>query len=122
MFSRPPEDYSPAPVAFRTPFTDMTGPIGHQCHGPCMAYNLRWLDCLEAYGQIQGKEKCKLIFQDFAECVGQWKQLQRVEHMKDERDRQWVRGMLGKGPKIDLWSKDVPSYDAFLPDVDLIDP
>lgn len=49
-------------------------------------------------------------------------QLQRVTHIKIERDRQWLMGQLGKGPKIDLWSKNVPTYDAFLPDYDLVDP
>ncbi|XP_021965596.1 NADH dehydrogenase [ubiquinone] iron-sulfur protein 5 [Folsomia candida] len=110
------------PPPIRTPLTDMTGPIGHQVMGQCVPFNLRWLDCLQAHGAFQGKKKCKFLYQDFAECVGQYKQLQRVTHIKIERDRQWLMGQLGKGPKIDLWSKNVPTYDAFLPDYDLVDP
>jgi hypothetical protein len=30
--------------------------------------------------------------------------------------------MLGKGPKVPIKVNEVPAYDVFLPDVDVIDP
>lgn len=37
------------------------------------------IDCLEAYGMDMGVKKCKEIIEDFQECVGRKKQMQRFE-------------------------------------------
>lgn len=37
------------------------------------------IDCMEAYGMDKGVVKCKDLIEDFQECAGQKKQMQRFE-------------------------------------------
>lgn len=65
---------------FRTPLTDLTAcVVNHQQYDKCGEHEMRKLECLEAYGMDLGLKKCKLLIEDFQECVGMRKQLSRVE-------------------------------------------
>lgn len=46
--------------------------------GRCAAFEMKMMNCLEAYGEERGAEKCDLIIQDFQECVGMKKQNDRL--------------------------------------------
>lgn len=63
---------------FRSPFTDLTGGlISHQMLGKCQKQEMRYMDCLEAYGLDRGKVKCQEYFADFHECQTKTKQFKR---------------------------------------------
>ncbi|OWR49931.1 NADH dehydrogenase [ubiquinone] iron-sulfur protein 5-like [Danaus plexippus] len=92
---------------FRNPVTDITGGlVSHQMLGDCQRQEMRFMDCLEAYGLDRGRVKCANIFEDFHECQTKTKQFKRFMAMRRERDRQIAEGKL-KGdekylsPKID---------------------
>ncbi|XP_045452620.1 NADH dehydrogenase [ubiquinone] iron-sulfur protein 5-like [Melitaea cinxia] len=92
---------------FRSPFTDLTGGmISHQILGQCQKQEMRYMDCLEAYGLDRGQVKCGQLFEEFHECQTKTKQFKRFMAMRRERDRQIAEGKL-KGdeqylnPKID---------------------
>lgn len=64
----------------RTPLTDLTScVVNHQQYDKCGQREILMLECLEAYGMDMGAKKCKLLMEDFQECVGMRKQLARVE-------------------------------------------
>lgn len=64
---------------FRSPFTDLTAcMVNHQQYDKCGKFEMKMMECLEAYGMDQGKDKCKLLIEDFQECVGMNKQMLRV--------------------------------------------
>ncbi|KAK4885169.1 hypothetical protein RN001_001440 [Aquatica leii] len=87
---------STSPV-FRSPFTDLTGClISHQWHGPCRDFEMKVMDCLEAYGLHNGRIKCDTLIKDFRECAGRRKQDGRVIAMRNERLRQIKSGELSK--------------------------
>jgi NADH dehydrogenase (ubiquinone) Fe-S protein 5 len=66
--------------AFRSPFTDLTGSlINHQYFGQCAEFEMRAVDCLEAYGIVRGAKKCTNVIEDFNECVLQKKQFMRLQ-------------------------------------------
>lgn len=53
----------------KTPFTDLVGNIGHhQYYGRCADFEMKMMNCFEAYGLERGKVKCKDIIDDFEEC------------------------------------------------------
>ncbi|CAH2235388.1 NADH dehydrogenase [ubiquinone] iron-sulfur protein 5-like [Pararge aegeria] len=91
----------------RNPFTDLTGGlVSHQMLGSCQKHEIRFMDCLEAYGLDRGKVKCVDLFEDFHECQTKTKQFKRFMAMRKERDRQISEGKLkGDGqylnPKVD---------------------
>lgn len=63
---------------FRSPLTDVTGcVINHQTYGKCAEFEMKMMDCLEAYGMGRGETKCKDLVADFQECVGNKKQMLR---------------------------------------------
>lgn len=63
---------------FRSPFTDITGGlISHQMLGRCQKEEMRYMDCLEAYGLERGKRKCMCLFDDYHECHTFTKQFKR---------------------------------------------
>ncbi|KPJ10471.1 NADH dehydrogenase [ubiquinone] iron-sulfur protein 5 [Papilio machaon] len=93
----------------RAPFTDITGGlVSHQMLGKCQKEEMRYMDCLEAYGLDRGRVKCAQIFEDFHECQTHTKQFKRFMTMRRERDRQIAEGKL-KGddkyvsPKVDSY-------------------
>lgn len=63
----------------RTPFTDLTsGMINCQYFDKCGERELSMMECLEAYGVERGKQKCKVLIEDFHECFTMKKQLMRA--------------------------------------------
>ncbi|XP_042856456.1 NADH dehydrogenase [ubiquinone] iron-sulfur protein 5-like [Penaeus japonicus] len=78
---------------FRTPLTDLTGGImTHQSFTKCADFEMRAMECLEAYGVQVGRSKCQDYLDDLRECMFQTKQLARVNAMRQERHRQWIMG------------------------------
>ncbi|KAK3880473.1 hypothetical protein Pcinc_015020 [Petrolisthes cinctipes] len=81
-----------APV-FRTPLTDMQGGLlTHQRARKCADFEMRAMECLEAYGVQKGRTRCVDYLDDLRECAFQTKQLARVSAMRHERHRQWLMG------------------------------
>lgn len=63
---------------FRTPFTDLTGClVNHQQYDKCGEFEMKMIDCMEAYGVDKGIHKCRDIIADFQECSQMKKQLLR---------------------------------------------
>ncbi|KAJ8964679.1 hypothetical protein NQ314_004711 [Rhamnusium bicolor] len=94
----------------KSPFTDLTGAVvSHQWYGECADFELRALDCLEAYGLDRGLKKCDLLIQDFQECSRKTKQFQRLTAMRLERHRQHFAGERSKENK---WAKS-PADDSY---------
>ncbi|KAH8377232.1 hypothetical protein KR093_004330 [Drosophila rubida] len=116
----------------RLPLTDLTGClINHQSYDKCGEFEMKMMDCLEAYGFERGKQKCADLISDFQECVGMGKQLKRfhvsfanerlsfgfvfkfvcclLQAMRNERYRQWLAG---ERKKEDLYA-DPPRVDAY---------
>ncbi|XP_049877139.1 NADH dehydrogenase [ubiquinone] iron-sulfur protein 5-like [Pectinophora gossypiella] len=80
---------------FRSPFTDLTGGlVSHQLLGKCQKEEIRYMDCLEAYGLDRGKVKCQHLFGDFHECQTMTLQFKRFMAMRKERERQIAEGKL----------------------------
>lgn len=96
---------------FRNIFTDMFGCIMDFGAHPCASRELEVVDCLEAYGTIHGKQKCRILLDDFRECVLQGKQWQRLKIMRNERVRQWEAGER-EGTWAEAWEKP-PRMDSY---------
>lgn len=78
---------------FKGPITDLFGQIRNLQFLPeCAQYELKYVDCLDAYGYHRGKKECRLILEDMYECVMKIKRLKRVEVMIRERERQYKNG------------------------------
>jgi len=78
---------------FRTPLTDLTGNLAtHQSGKRCADFEMRAMECLEAYGVQKGKTICVDYMDDLRECMFQHKQLSRVHTMRVERHRQYYLG------------------------------
>lgn len=81
------QDYVPRPDVyhpfilspyFRTPFTDIFGSmINHQQYGRCGKFEMKMMECMEAYGMDRGRVKCADIIDDFNECHNLTKQYLR---------------------------------------------
>ncbi|KAI8419844.1 hypothetical protein MSG28_008477 [Choristoneura fumiferana] len=79
----------------RTPMTDLTGGlISHQLMGRCEKQEMRFMDCMEAYGMERGQVKCKALFEEFHECHTLTKQFKRFYALRTERERQISEGKL----------------------------
>jgi len=63
---------------------------------------MRVVDCLEAYGVPRGQEKCRILLEDFRECVIKGKQNTRNYIMSAERERQYKAG-----ERKEMWAEDV---------------
>lgn len=86
--------YSPP---LKTPLTDLTGClISHQWEGRCKDFEMRAVDCLEAYGLLRGQEKCKDLLDDFKECATRKIRDARLGAMRMERRRQYWMGERSK--------------------------
>ncbi|CAG7824638.1 unnamed protein product [Allacma fusca] len=95
----------------RNPLTDAFATIGFHEGTECEDMEMNMLDCYEAMGPVKGREYCKLYFQDFMECSRKWKQLHRVGDMRRERRKQWLKGLMGQGPRVPL-SAGCPQHDG----------
>lgn len=94
----------------RTFITDIFSPlVSFQSHPRCATRELEVVDCLEAYGLHHGQEKCRILMDDFRECVLQSKQRHRAFIMIDERERQVKDGE--RDPK-EKWAK-APRMDSY---------
>ncbi|XP_018335700.1 NADH dehydrogenase [ubiquinone] iron-sulfur protein 5 [Agrilus planipennis] len=77
----------------RSPFTDLTPYMfTHQWYGRCANFEMKVINCLEAYGLDKGRIKCKDLISDFQECVGRHKEKARNLEMIRERIRQYKAG------------------------------
>lgn len=94
---------------FRSPFTDLTQVIVNAQHyDKCGEFEMQMMECMEAYGAVQGKVKCKDLLDDFQECYLQNKQRNRSLEMRMERHRQWFAGERKEhyqqpGPRVDSY-------------------
>ncbi|TDG44513.1 hypothetical protein AWZ03_009091 [Drosophila navojoa] len=94
----------------RLPLTDLTGClINHQTYDKCGNFEMKMMDCLEAYGMERGKKQCADLIADFQECVGMQKQLLRFHAMRAERYKQWLSGerkreeLFAEPPRVDAY-------------------
>ncbi|GLG96986.1 Protein of unknown function [Gryllus bimaculatus] len=95
---------------FRNPITDLTGSLVSRQHfEKCGEFEMRMLQCLEAYGMDRGKQKCADLIEDFSECQTKWKQVLRVDAMRIERNRQVNQGERSK----DQMFAEAPTQDSF---------
>ena len=53
----------------RTPFTDMGAAMITQQRSICKSFELKFMQCMEAYGKSIGDVKCKDYFDDLQECT-----------------------------------------------------
>lgn len=82
---------------FKSPLTDFTGTvISHQYGSRCGPYELKALDCLEAYGLDKGYKVCLDLVTDFQECAIRTKEYGRYLAMRNERERQYRAGERSK--------------------------
>ena len=57
-------------TVFRTRFTDLGATMfTHQKMGKCGDFELKMMNCMEAYGKPLGDTKCKDLVDDFSECI-----------------------------------------------------
>lgn len=91
-------------------FTDFTSDhFSSQYFGRCANLELKFLDCMEAYGLYKGLQKCEDLLADYKECVYKRKQFDRIVAMRNERNRQWHSGERSKenrfapGPRDDVY-------------------
>ncbi|KAH8409590.1 hypothetical protein KR222_008973 [Zaprionus bogoriensis] len=94
----------------RLPLTDLTGClINHQTYDKCGKFEMKMMDCLEAYGLERGKKQCADLIGDFQECVSMQKQLLRFHAMRTERYKQWLAGqrkreeLFAEPPRVDAY-------------------
>lgn len=92
----------------KTPITDLLMHVRNlQFRKDCAPYELMYIDCMEAYGYHQGKDKCRMIMHDMYECVYNVKKLRRVMLMHRERARQLQNGERKEhyppGPPLDMY-------------------
>lgn len=97
-----------APPLLKGPPTDLFHHVrGLQSMKECSQYELKYMECMEAYGYQRGKEKCRLILEDMYECAFKLKRLQRVYLMQGERLRQFKNGerekLYEETPPLDLY-------------------
>lgn len=85
-------DFTPP---FRTPITDIGGClINFQQQKRCADFELKFFECMEAYGIPRGHRHCSDLFEDYHECASRSKQRERVRILTDERQRQYKAGIL----------------------------
>lgn len=99
--------FKPKPVV-RTIIADMFGLVDQRQESEiCSDFELRFAECLEAYGYPKGETKCLPYLRDLRECLFGAKQVRRCELMKRERERQWSTGELKqhyeKAPRTDTY-------------------
>jgi len=73
----------------RNPITDFTGPLMSAQTGiRCADFEMKMMNCYEAYGYPRAMELCQVYYDDFQECCTRSKQMSRVEAIQTERERQ----------------------------------
>jgi NADH dehydrogenase (ubiquinone) Fe-S protein 5 len=74
---------------FRNPITDFTGPLlSAQTGLRCAEFEMKMMNCYEAYGYPKGMKMCEAYYDDFKECCTREKQVLRMHAIMTERDRQ----------------------------------
>lgn len=67
---------TPIAPSFRTPMTDLVGGLTtHQTGTRCADFEMRAMQCLEAYGVQKGRVRCVDYLDDLRECAFQAKQV-----------------------------------------------
>lgn len=60
----------------RTPLTDIVAhSMTYQSSDACPDFEMRTVECIEAYGLVKGKQKCKDYMADLEECLHKHKQV-----------------------------------------------
>jgi len=76
----------------------------HQSGTRCADFEMRAMECLEAYGVQKGRSRCTDYMDDLRECMFRTKQNARVSAMRVERHRQYYMGESGEhyapAPKV----------------------
>ncbi|XP_050424182.1 NADH dehydrogenase [ubiquinone] iron-sulfur protein 5 [Adelges cooleyi] len=76
----------------RNPVTDFTGPLLSAQFGlRCADFEMKMVNCFEAYGHPLAIEKCEVYYEDFKECCTREKQMTRVQTIQKERALQAKR-------------------------------
>ncbi|XP_065166782.1 NADH dehydrogenase [ubiquinone] iron-sulfur protein 5-like [Atheta coriaria] len=93
---------------FRSPFSDLTAQlVSHQWYGRCADFELKVMECFEAYGLDKGMRECDTLIQDFKECQSRTKQRDRAMAMRMERHKQYFKGErkehYAESPRIDAF-------------------
>ncbi|XP_050521992.1 NADH dehydrogenase [ubiquinone] iron-sulfur protein 5 [Daktulosphaira vitifoliae] len=84
----------------RNPITDLTGPImTAQLGQRCAEFEMRMMNCFEAYGNPLGYQKCQDYYEDFKECCTREKQMTRIYAIQKERSLQ--AKIQGKGKEYE---------------------
>ena len=74
--------------AFRTPMTDLVGSImTHQTGSRCADFEMRAMECLEAYGVQRGRVRCVDYLDDLRECTFKFKQVGIIASPNSPSDR-----------------------------------
>jgi len=61
---------------FRNPITDFTGPLFSAQTGlRCAEFEMKMMNCYEAYGYPKGMKMCEAYYDDFKECCTREKQV-----------------------------------------------
>ncbi|KAA0197276.1 hypothetical protein HAZT_HAZT002529 [Hyalella azteca] len=90
----------------RTPLTDLGAHMfTHQSGTTCCDFEMRMVECVEAYGIGQAEAKCKDYFDDLAECMLSTKAWNRHKAMERERKRQVAAGELNKEDRYPVQSR-----------------
>ncbi|CAG0891328.1 unnamed protein product [Darwinula stevensoni] len=97
------------PPPIRTPFTDVTGYLWTAQRGhKCADFEIRYMECMEAYGYYQGRGKCKDYRDDLGECIMRWKQMFRTDAIRAWRKKKYQEGKLkekyAEPPPLDSYS------------------
>ncbi|GAB6033023.1 NADH dehydrogenase [ubiquinone] iron-sulfur protein 5 [Chamberlinius hualienensis] len=81
-------------TTLRIPVTDIVGQTLTRQNpmDRCRDFELRVVECAEAYGTRLGVQRCRDYFDDLQECLMQRKQLLRIDAMEKERQRQYKSG------------------------------
>ncbi|XP_059472533.1 uncharacterized protein LOC132194943 [Neocloeon triangulifer] len=75
----------------RNPVSDITGYMLNAQHTKCAEFEMRMMECFEAYGVERGGKHphCQALAADFKECLTNDKAMRRFEAMWFERQKQY---------------------------------
>ncbi|TDH03804.1 hypothetical protein EPR50_G00145790 [Perca flavescens] len=68
---------------------------GHQPNkraARCHAFEKEWIECAHDIGQTRAKKECQLEFEDFYECMHRQKTHQRLQAIRQQRDKMMKEG------------------------------
>ncbi|XP_011502399.1 PREDICTED: uncharacterized protein LOC105365839 [Ceratosolen solmsi marchali] len=86
-------------------------PTAATCYGTekhyCVNFELRMIDCLEAYGMYKGMKECEDFITDINECLWSLKSRKSVFKVREELISQYKKGerkdCFAKSPLFDIY-------------------